>query len=210
MMPDFCTCGAELPPDARFCHKCGKPQREETIPEPVADDAPPALPSPAATRAPPLPPTFRNPIAVRVGLSAASIAAMLISLPFVNYGSLIWLICAGFGSVYLYKWRTGQLLTVRGGARLGWITGVLSFAILTILHALSLALVGVSGLAAEWRRQLHSMAVQDSNVRGAMQALESPGAMAIMFLLALIFLFIVFSLLCMAGGALGAKIMSKD
>ena len=32
-MPDFCTCGAELPPDARFCHRCGKPQREEVIPE---------------------------------------------------------------------------------------------------------------------------------------------------------------------------------
>ena len=23
---EFCTCGAQLPPDARFCHKCGKPQ----------------------------------------------------------------------------------------------------------------------------------------------------------------------------------------
>jgi len=27
-MPDNCTCGAELPPDSLFCHKCGKPQRE--------------------------------------------------------------------------------------------------------------------------------------------------------------------------------------
>ena len=27
-MSEFCTCGAELPPDALFCHKCGKPQRE--------------------------------------------------------------------------------------------------------------------------------------------------------------------------------------
>ena len=26
IVPEFCTCGAQLPPDARFCHKCGKPQ----------------------------------------------------------------------------------------------------------------------------------------------------------------------------------------
>ena len=35
IMPEFCTCGAELPPDARFCHRCGKPQREETALETV-------------------------------------------------------------------------------------------------------------------------------------------------------------------------------
>ena len=36
-MPEFCTCGAELPPDSRFCHKCGKPQREEiAVEEPQA------------------------------------------------------------------------------------------------------------------------------------------------------------------------------
>src|ERR1017187_9471093 len=27
-MPEFCTCGAQLPPDSLFCHKCGKPQRD--------------------------------------------------------------------------------------------------------------------------------------------------------------------------------------
>ena len=26
VVPEYCTCGAQLPPDARFCHKCGKPQ----------------------------------------------------------------------------------------------------------------------------------------------------------------------------------------
>src|ERR1700751_3927993 len=26
-----CTCGAQLPDDARFCHRCGKPQFEDDI-----------------------------------------------------------------------------------------------------------------------------------------------------------------------------------
>src|SRR5436305_1359982 len=54
-----CTCGAQLPPDARFCHKCGKPQYDypglET--EAVAQ---------APTPPPPPPPeiSFRNGTAV--------------------------------------------------------------------------------------------------------------------------------------------------
>ena len=43
-MPDSCTCGAQLPPDALFCHKCGKPQRDlvtpDDPPEPVSAPAP--------------------------------------------------------------------------------------------------------------------------------------------------------------------------
>ncbi len=38
-MPDFCTCGAQLPLDALFCHKCGKPQRDVIEPEPEIESA---------------------------------------------------------------------------------------------------------------------------------------------------------------------------
>src|SRR5258708_21315931 len=68
LMPDFCSCGAQLPEDARFCHKCGKPQREEIVVEP-----PPAPPAAAAPPAPgdaaawPRAPSFRHPLAWRVG-----------------------------------------------------------------------------------------------------------------------------------------------
>jgi hypothetical protein len=208
-MPEFCSCGAELPPDARFCHKCGKPQREEIIPDAEPAPPPPVVSATAPTH-PPLPLTFRNPIAVRVGLSVASIAAVLISVPFVSWGFLIWLLSAGFISVYMYKWRTGQPLSVRSGARMGWITGVLSSVILTILRTLALALEGTHGFASQVRNQLQSMTVQNSDMRGAVEVLESPAGIAAMFILGVIFMFILFSLLCMAGGALGAKIMSKD
>ena len=40
-VPEYCTCGAKLPEDALFCHKCGKPQREDLI---VAEPPPPPPP----------------------------------------------------------------------------------------------------------------------------------------------------------------------
>src|SRR5258706_16455256 len=36
VVPERCTCGAQLPPDALFCHKCGKPQREDLIERDIA------------------------------------------------------------------------------------------------------------------------------------------------------------------------------
>ena len=87
-MSDFCTCGAELPPDARFCHRCGKPQREEPIPE-SAEPPPAANPSippaasvflhtaPPAGFAPPPRVTFKNPTAVRIALIMGGITSLL-------------------------------------------------------------------------------------------------------------------------------------
>src|SRR5438552_13672559 len=102
-MPEYCTCGAQLPPDSRFCHKCGKPQREEVVVEQPPSPPPLNFIAPAAK---PLAPSFHNPIAVRVGLFVASFAALLcVLLPF---GCVIWLPSAGFIAVYLYSRRTGQ------------------------------------------------------------------------------------------------------
>jgi len=51
-MSEFCSCGAQLPPDALFCHKCGKPQRELVAPEPeVQAERPRFLPPREAIRA---------------------------------------------------------------------------------------------------------------------------------------------------------------
>src|SRR3977135_1531243 len=126
-MLDFSSWGAELPPDSRFCHKCGKPQREEMVVEQ------PTTPVFVVTEpvAIPVAPSFHNPIAVRVCLFVASITALLcLLLPF---GFVIWLPSAGFIAVYLFRRRTGQSLSVRGGARMGWMAGILSFLILTVL-----------------------------------------------------------------------------
>jgi hypothetical protein len=208
-MPEFCTCGAELPPDARFCHRCGKPQRDEPTFEPV--DPPPAV----STVVPPLratlvqaPPgvSFHNPVAVRVALSMASVAALLTWLPLIQLGFAIWWTLAGFFSVYLYHRRTGQLLNVRGGLRMGWVTGVLTFAIMTVLFTLAMvpALLQHGGLAALYQEQLRAMQWNEANIEQAMHALESPAVLATGVVFTLLFLFVIVTCLCTAGGAGGA------
>jgi hypothetical protein len=207
-MPDYCTCGAELPPDSRFCHKCGKPQREEMVVE-----QPPPPPAPLNFIAPvaiPLAPSFHNPIAVRVALFVASIAAMLcVLLPF---GFVIWLPSAGFVAVYLYSRRTGQSLSVRSGARMGWIAGIMSFAIFTVVFTVGTVAIAnqPGGLSAAFREALRSRPVPQQQLEDALQVLSTPTGQASLYIFFLLFLFTVIALFCTAGGALGAKVLEKE
>src|SRR5580704_1986704 len=206
-MPDYCTCGAELPPDARFCHKCGKPQREEMFVPP-----PEVIPTPVTVLMPPPPvaPSFRNPVAVRVGLFVASIATFLcLALPF---GFVVWLPSAGFTSVYLFSRRTGQSLTVRGGARMGWMAGVLSFVILMVMITLMMIAVSTQpgGIAEAFREMAKTRPLPANQLEDGLQMLASPAGQAILYVVTLFFSFTVTSVFCTAGGALGAKVLEKD
>ena len=203
-MPEICTCGAQLPPDARFCHKCGKPQREEIVVEPVEAFAPQ---QPALVQAVPLQAlSFRNPIALRVGLLAAALLCLLMMIPGVNYAAVVWWLGAGYFSVWIYKRRTGQRLNVRGGARMGWITGVISCALLTLLFAFFMLAIRQMGGLDAIKDGLKDFAFQQSSVDEALKMLQDPSRM----LRSLIATFIMLTLTCTAGGALGAKMLSKD
>jgi len=208
-MPDYCTCGAELPPDSRFCHKCGKPQREEVVveqPPPSRSDFVATI-SPVAT---PLAPSFHNPIAVRVGLFVASFTALLcVLLPF---GCVIWLPSAGFIAVYLYSRRTGQSLSVRSGARMGWIAGIMSFAIFTVVFTIGTVAIAnqPGGLSAAFREALRSRPVPQQQLEDALQVLSTPTGQATVYIFALLFSFTVTAVFCTAGGALGAKVLEKE
>jgi len=208
-MPELCSCGAQLPPDARFCHKCGKPQRESDLQfgrdretaAPVAAEIVTAADAPA-----PMPLTFQNPVAIRVGFSVACVAALLSMIPYVNFGFLFWLLGAGFVSVFFYKRRTGQRLSVRSGARMGWITGVISFAIITVILTFGLFAINRLGGFAAVRDQMTSVQMTQKDIDEVAATLQSP--VGILRLLASIF--VVMTLVPMAGGALGAKILNKE
>ena len=129
-MPERCTCGAQLPPDALFCHKCGKPQREDLIPreepEPVREESAEAVSEfalPPLPQAPPLPIGLRNAVAVRVALFAGVVclvSSMFIGqVPGLQVVAMLAPAASGFLAVHLYRKRTGQRLSLASGARLG-------------------------------------------------------------------------------------------
>ena len=201
-MPEFCTCGAQLPPDALFCHKCGKPQRELVAPEihtPEHEEfVPPPAPLPLATDA--LPMSFRNPVAMRIAFTAAILGALLSWVPVLNV--ILWL-GAGYFAVFFYRRRTGHLLNLGAGLRMGWITGVMMFAIVAVLFTAFVIVFNVSGGIEVLQSQFRN--ASDPKVQEALQTLRSGSGIAI-FLMQL-FLFI--TCLSMIGGALGAKLVGR-
>jgi hypothetical protein len=201
-MPEFCTCGAQLPPDALFCHKCGKPQRELVEPEFHTPEPAEFVVTPATVplAADDLPMNFRNPVAMRIAFTAAILGALLSWVPILNV--ILWL-GAGYFAVFFYRRRTGHLLNLGAGLRMGWITGVMMFAIVAVLFAAFVIVFNVSGGMEVLQSQFRN--ASDPKVQEALQTLRSGSGVAV-FLMQL-FLFI--TCLSMVGGALGAKLAGR-
>lgn len=212
-MPEYCTCGAQLPPDARFCHKCGKPQYdympavEEAEPEPT-------IQTPALAEVQPVRFStdigFHNGLAVRIGFIAAMGAVMIslfpIPLPFVRLP--VAFLAAGFLAVFLYSRRTGQILSIRSGVRMGWITGIFSFTLVTVLFTVAMvALSSQGGLVKQFRSQFPA---NDARADMIQQYLSSPGMIAGVVVFYLMLFFVIFTALPIIGGALGAKVLDKQ
>ena len=209
VMPEYCTCGAQLPPDARFCHKCGKPQYDYPG---IAEEAVEPEPPPATISAPaPLAEiSFHNRLAVRIGFLAALAAVLLFlfPLPFPFLRLMIVFLAAGFLAVFLYTRRTGQILSIRAGVRMGWITGIFCFVLISML--MTAAVVAISnrgGLETYLRNQFPA---NDARSDTLAQALSDPATLAGGMVFALLMLFVVLTALPMIGGALGAKVLAKE
>ena len=201
-MPDYCSCGAQLPPDALFCHKCGKPQREIVAQEPEPQPIPEFVAAPQPVREV-LPLNFQNPVAVRIALTVA-IGATILSfvLPVLNW------IAGGFFAVMFYKRRTGSLLNVNAGMRLGWITGILAFVLSAILFTIS-TLPHLGTLIQQQIRNLPSTG-DPQLMQQMMQFFQSGPGIATALVFSLGVMFALITLLTIAGGALGAKVMGRN
>jgi hypothetical protein len=206
-----CTCGAVLPEDARFCHKCGKPQYEEDIQRIEAQEAAP--PTPVQSRIePPLEPrlggiSFHDGRAVLVTMVAAVLAffgVMIASkvLPAEAPAlSAVVLLVAGFLVPAAYRSPTRANLSAAAGARLGWMLGVwlfLGFMILIALFLLAMASPEGGELLKQFKNnpqlsQMHVMTPQQVITGVAMMALP---------------LFLLLTVLPGLGGMLGARFWS--
>ena len=202
-MPEYCTCGAQLPPDARFCHKCGKPQRDE----PLLVEEQPVVIAPPPIAAPPPPPlaiNFRNAIAVRVALLAGTLAFMVSAV--LGPMGLIALAAGGFFAVYLYRRRTGAILSVANGARLGWISGIFVFAIAIFVFTVQMVTLTPAAMMTTLREQMtKNYAATEVQINQVITFLASPSGIGTIVL----FSFVMITLLPALGGAVGAKLLNR-
>jgi zinc ribbon protein len=197
-MPEYCSCGAQLPPDALFCHKCGKPQRQLLSTEAEAPQAEAPLPLPPPPPLPAAPPlSFRNPVALRIAILVALGATCLSFLPYLNW------LAAGYFAAFFYRRRTGLALNLVLGVRMGWITGILMFFITALLFSGFVVLINASGGIEQFQSQFKNLA--DPRVQEMFKILRNRGDVAL--LLAQLFVFI--TCLSMAGGALAAKLVGR-
>jgi len=210
-VPEFCTCGAQLPEDARFCHKCGKPQRDDpNFAEP--DPLPPSMPIPfgvdpnPAVAPPPLAPSigFHNTTAVWIAMRVAVIMFLLSLVS--GIFSFVWLLGGGFFAVYLYRRRTGQGLSIRGGAHLGWLAGLFGFLMAMIVITLMVLAVSEPDNVLKLHQQYKNWSLSEDDLNRVIELFRSPSAIVTMVLGS----FMIFTLFAAVGGAFGAKLLNRD
>jgi hypothetical protein len=209
-----CTCGAFPPGDAQFCHKCGRPLRESSsetasgTPDLMAVVPPPVPVTPAAQAAPEI--GFSDSLALRVCLLAASIAAfaypLLVSLlpgPLGGFGAIALLGSSGVLAVLLYRRRSGAPVSVLGGARLGWITGVFCFVILLVFATITVLLTDENAFRAAMAQNPDKFSEElRENVN---RMLKNPEQAIAWVTFSALVMFVTMSMMASVGGALGAK-----
>src|SRR5579883_1420578 len=189
-MPETCTCGTNLVENARFCHRCGRPvfpetHSVETPPAPIAQQPPTKQPAPVG---------FGNPIALRIAFLMSIAVMVLEMIPFLQILFVVWCLIAGWGAVRLYRRITGLTLTTSSGARLGSLTGILTFLSIAVVMALAMLFNG--------KELIQQMVRQNPEVS---QVVNNPAALTLGFLFGLLILFAMVVGTCAAGGALSAR-----
>ena len=208
-MPEKCTCGTTLVDDARFCHRCGRPTSQ--APENVAAYDEPVIPvvmagtgdvapglTPLQAKFASLPIGFGNPVALRVAFIMSLSIMLLEMIPGLNFLFLAWWLGAGWVGVLLYKRQTGMVLSVRAGAKLGSITGVLTFMGMTLITSLTMVAAG--------KQVLDQMVQQNPEMK---QVVDDPAMLGSVFFIVLVMIFCLVVGVCAAGGALAARQMGR-
>jgi hypothetical protein len=124
---------------------------------------------------------------------------------------MLLLVGAGFFSVFLYRRRSGhQVLSISNGVRIGWMSGLFCFVIITLLFTINVVLIAIAsregGMVAFYRQQLTAMGMPEQSIREVLEILGSPLRIGGL----LVSLFFLFTGLLAAGGALGAKLLRRD
>lgn len=208
-MPKIChRCGNVLEDAAAFCPHCGAPQIRVSVPETSPED--PLAPTFAATIIPTRQILWPRAF-MAVFIPALAAAVLLIIHPLFLVTSLVWVALAGFFSTLLYRRRAPQaLIDTRIGVRLGATVGFITFALISLLAVVEIAVSNASGPS--FRQQLidqmHQAAGRNPNPEAARmldQFLSAPHALALAVGISALVFFVIFVLSGALGGALGGS-----
>jgi hypothetical protein len=157
--------------------------------------------------------SLRNAIAMRIGFLVAGVAILAMQLagmvrsPGLQLFSFIgFTVLSGAAAVWLYRRRTGLGLSARSGARLGWFTGVFSFAILSAVFLVTVLLAGPDNVIQAYRMSMRGMPQQAELER----VFGDPALLATALLLGLGTIFVMMTIAASIGGALGAKMLEDQ
>lgn len=216
-----CSCGAALPAEAKFCPLCGRPatktarqeakrkarleveaSRERLRPASERDD-----PEQEGAGAP----SFGDPSSLRAAYPGAAIAALLSHMQFVSSFCFLWYPAAGFLTVYIYRRATNTNPRSLLGAKLGWITGVMTF---TISLVLGLIVSAFSSQRLNYRdqiiEQIQQSGAEQEAIEQVLRMVESPIALALLVLAGLVLSFMITTGFSTLGGAIGGKVLDDD
>ena len=180
---------------ASFCHRCGRPVGGEPVFDSTATVPPVAPPQPTLQEAfAKIPVGFSNPIALRVAFLMSLGIMLMQMIPGLSLLFVIWWVAAGWGGVLLYRRMTGLTLSVSSGAKLGSLTGIITFVGMAVVFSMTMLFAG--------KQVLEDMVKQQPEMS---QVVGDPPMLAALFLMVLAIIFLLVVGLCAAGGALGAR-----
>jgi hypothetical protein len=211
---EFCSCGAKLPEDARFCHKCGQPQFEDDVVREAIPEPPPVVDVPVVIVLPGKI-DFQNALAVRIAFLMALLSSVLIELlaP-ILFGPIFLftgLVTGGGAAAYLYSRKASQSLSIRNGLRMGWLTGLFSFVIFLVTTTIKCIAVSFDkGLSQFFRDELTNYPGRNADMDQLIKILQTPEGLGVFLFLSIVVMFVLFTLLPTIGGAIGAKFSERE
>jgi hypothetical protein len=119
---------------------------------------------------------------------------------------LLALVGGGFFAVFLYRRKTGQPVSVLNGIRLGWISGIFVFTLITIVTTMTVVALSQPELAAQLRDQMLKSSYPADEVTALFEGLQNPSGIGLRLLDG----FLSSTLLMGLGAALGAKLLSRN
>ncbi|HET6178724.1 MAG TPA: hypothetical protein VFE61_17485 [Candidatus Sulfotelmatobacter sp.] len=142
---------------------------------------------------------------------AALVASLLMAL---GLNPLVTLLSVGFLAVVFYRQsRPGAVVKAASGARLGALSGILCFAMTTILVALAAT---VPDFRTKMRDQILENAQKwaasrpaDPQIQAALEQLKTPEGLVMALIVGSIFLFVFSIAVASLGGALGGSILGR-